>query len=101
MHWHRNSVTPPPAEASEADIARTYAAMAAQAEQQMAKIAALDQQVAQKAAEAESISATVDKLEAGLPFVTESAEVREKAMKMEYGNRVAFQLIGSVAYHFA
>ncbi|MDT9702355.1 hypothetical protein, partial [Streptomyces sp. P17] len=70
--------------------ARTRAAMAAQAEQQVAKIAALDQQIAQKTAEAEATSATVDKLEAGLPFVSETAEVREKAMKMEYGNRIAW-----------
>lgn len=80
----------PPADATAADIARTRAAMAAQAEQQVAKIAALDQQIAQKTAEAEATSATVDKLEAGLPFVSETAEVREKAMKMEYGNRIAW-----------
>ncbi|MDR3469085.1 MAG: HlyD family type I secretion periplasmic adaptor subunit [Xanthobacteraceae bacterium] len=80
----------PPADSTEAEIARTRAGMAAQAEQQVAKIAALDQQIAQKAAEAESTAATIDKLEAGLPFITETADVREKAMKMEYGNRIAF-----------
>jgi hemolysin D len=80
----------PPAEASEADVARTRAAMMAQAEQQVAKIAALDQQIAQKAAEAESGKATIEKFEAGMPFVAETAEVREKVMKMEYGNRIAY-----------
>jgi hemolysin D len=78
---------PPGAPAYE--VARTRAAMTAQAEQQAAKIAALGQQIAQKLAEADEVAATIAKLEAGLPFIEQTAEVREKLMKMEYGNRIA------------
>jgi membrane fusion protein, hemolysin D len=79
----------PPADAPAYEIARTRAAMLAQAEQQSAKLSALDQQVAQKAAEAEAIAATTAKLNAGLPIIEETAAVREKVMQMQYGNRIA------------
>jgi hemolysin D len=79
----------PPAGAPAYEVARTHAAMMAQAEQHAAKIAALDQQIAQKLAEADEVAATIAKLEAGLPFIEQAAEVREKLMKMEYGNRIA------------
>ena len=71
------------------EVARTRAAMQAQAEQQAAKMLALDQQIAQKAAEADGIAAMIDKIEAALPFIEETAEVREKVMKIEFGNRIA------------
>jgi len=71
------------------EVLRTRAAMLAQAEQQAAKLRALEQQIAQKDAETAEIIATIDKLEAGLPFVQETAELREKVMKMEFGNRIA------------
>ncbi|WP_426425317.1 HlyD family type I secretion periplasmic adaptor subunit [Bradyrhizobium genosp. A] len=80
--------TPPPG-APAYEVARTEATMAAQAEQQVAKIAALDQQIAQKDAEADSISAAIDKLEAGLPYLADTADIRKKAMQIEYGNRIA------------
>ena len=79
----------PPADAPPYDVARTPAAMLAQAEQQAAKIAAFDQQVAQKAAEAEQIATAIAKIEAALPFVLETAQIREKVMRMEFGNRLA------------
>lgn len=68
---------------------RTRMASLAQAEQQAAKISTLDQQIAQKTAEVESIAAVIDKLKSGLPYVTEAATMREKLMKMEFGNRIA------------
>jgi hemolysin D len=71
------------------EVTRTRAAMMAQAEQQIAKIAALEQQIAQKRAEADGNAAAIAKLEAGLPLVQETADVRQKAMKIEYGNRIA------------
>jgi hemolysin D len=80
--------TPPPG-APAYEVLRTRAATLAQSEQQAAKILALDQQIAQKAAEADGIVALIDKLEAGLPFIAETADVREKVMKMEFGNRIA------------
>jgi hemolysin D len=79
----------PPAGAPAYEVARTRAAMMAQAEQQIAKIGALDQQIAQKIAEAHSIAAAIDKIEAGLPFLADTADIRQKAMNIEYGNRIA------------
>src|SRR5262249_40949815 len=58
--------------------------------QQIAKIEALEQQIAQKQAEADSVKAGIDKIEAALPMVTETADVREKAMNIQYGNRIAY-----------
>jgi hemolysin D len=79
----------PPADAPAHEAARTRAAALAQAEQQAAKIASLDQQIAQKAAEAEAIAATIAKIKAGMPILEETAVVREKAMGIGYGNRIA------------
>jgi membrane fusion protein, hemolysin D len=79
----------PPADAPPYDVERTRAAMLAQAEQQAAKIAAFDKQIAQKAAEAEQIATAIAKIEAALPIVVETAQIREKVMRMEFGNRLA------------
>lgn len=78
-----------PKEASVAQIIRTRAAVTEQAAVQDNKIAAFDQQIAQKVAESEGIAATIAKLEASLPFVTEAADIRRKAMAIEFGNRIA------------
>jgi membrane fusion protein, hemolysin D len=79
----------PPKGAPAAQVARSHAAMVEQASAQENKVAALDQQIAQKIAEADEIAATVTKLEASLPFVTEQADIRRNAMKIEFGNRIA------------
>ena len=79
----------PPADASPHDVARTRAAMQAQADEQAAKIAALDHQIAQKVAEADETAATIAKLQDGLPWLEKTADLREKVMKMQYGNVVA------------
>jgi hemolysin D len=79
----------PPPEAPNYEVERTRAVMIAQANQQAAKIASLDQQIAQKSAESMSLEATIEKLRAGLPLAEETADIRRKAMMMEYGNRIA------------
>ncbi len=79
----------PPPEAPPAQVARTRATMVEQASAQQNKVGALDQQIAQKTAEAEGIAALIAKLEASLPFVTEEADIRRKAMAIEYGNKIA------------
>jgi hemolysin D len=79
----------PPPGTPNYEVTRTRAAMMAQAEQQLAKINALEQQIAQKRAEADGNAATIAKLTAGLPLIEETAQVREKVMKMEFGNRLA------------
>lgn len=80
----------PPSGTPAHDVARTRATMQAQADQQIAKVASLDQQIAQKNAEADSIKAAIDKIEAGLPFLADTADIRKKAMQIEYGNRIAY-----------
>jgi hemolysin D len=71
------------------EIARARANMVAQAEQQIAKVNGLNEQIAQRRAEVDGISATIEKIEAELPFLVETADIREKAMKIQYGNRIA------------
>jgi hemolysin D len=80
----------PPEGASELDLARTRSSMQAQASEQTAKLASLDQQIEQKLAEAQSITATIAKIDASLPLVEEGATVRRKAMEIQYGNRIAY-----------
>src|SRR5262249_22322631 len=63
----------PPRDAPDRDVARSRAAMMAQASEQDAKLAALDQQIAQKAAEADETEAMIAKLQASLPLVEEQA----------------------------
>jgi len=84
-----HDLAPPPG-ASELDTSRTRAAMLAQASEQMAKLSSLDQQIAQKRAEAQSVTATIAKIDATLPLVEESASIRRKAMEIEYGNHIAY-----------
>jgi hemolysin D len=80
----------PPADAPDREVIRTRAAMVAQAAEQDEKLASVEQQIAQKAAELEEVAAMIAKLEASLPFVEQEAEVRRKAMLIEFGNRVAY-----------
>jgi len=79
----------PPTDVPAYEIERTRVAMQAQAEQQAAKIASFDKQIAQKVAEADEIAAMITKLKAGLPILEQTADIREKAMNIEYGNRIA------------
>jgi len=79
----------PPPDAPADEVERTRVAMVAQATEQAAKLASIEQQIAQKNEEAEEIAATITKLTASLPMVEDLAELRRKAMQIEYGNRVA------------
>lgn len=64
----------PSADVPAYEVERTRSAMLAQANQQISKIAALDQQIDQKIAEAEAIAALIEKLKTGLPILQEVAE---------------------------
>ncbi|MBV8923701.1 HlyD family type I secretion periplasmic adaptor subunit [Bradyrhizobium sp.] len=79
-----------PPQASEAEVSKAQAAMLAQASEQEQKLAALDKQIDQKRAEMEEIEASIAKVQASLPLVKEEAGVREKAMKIEFGNKIAY-----------
>jgi hemolysin D len=79
-----------PAGAPEPDVARTRSAMKAQAAEQLAKLASIQRQIEQKAAEAQSITATIAKIDASLPLVEQGAAIRRKAMEIQYGNHIAY-----------
>lgn len=80
----------PPKEANATDLALAQAAMTAQMEQQGAKIADLDQQIAGKQSEAAEADATIEKLQASLPMVQAQEEVRRDLKDKEYGNKLAW-----------
>jgi hemolysin D len=84
----RDLVTP--VGASDADMARTRSSMKAQAAEQLAKLASINRQIEQKVAEAQSVTATIAKIDATLPLMAEEASVRQKAMEIQYGNRIAW-----------
>jgi hemolysin D len=79
----------PPAAAPPHAVMRTRGQMQAQADQQAAKLAALDHQIAQKVAEANETAATIAKLQDGLPWLEQTADIREKAKNLLYGNVIA------------
>ncbi|QOZ75367.1 HlyD family type I secretion periplasmic adaptor subunit [Bradyrhizobium sp. CCBAU 53351] len=79
-----------PAGASEVEIARARSAMLAQAAEQHAKLAAVMQQIDQKRAEAQSVTAAIAKIDATLPLLEETLTIRKKAMDIQYGNRIAW-----------
>jgi hemolysin D len=81
---------PIPQGASDTDAARTRATMQAQAAEQLAKLAAVNRQIEQKLAEAQSTTATIAKIDASMPLVEETAEIRRKAMQIEFGNHIAY-----------
>jgi hemolysin D len=79
---------PDNAPAHELEMARSF--IWAQATEQGAKIAALDQQIDQKRAESEEVRANIDKLQATLPLLQQKDDLRTKLLTMEYGNRFAW-----------
>jgi len=79
-----------PTGASEVDIARARSAMLAQASEQQAKLASVVQQIDQKRAEAQSVTAAISKIDATLPLLEETASIRKKAMEIQYGNHIAW-----------
>ncbi|MGJ4927438.1 HlyD family type I secretion periplasmic adaptor subunit [Bradyrhizobium sp. HKCCYLS2038] len=79
-----------PEGAAPTDVARTRAALQAQAAEQLSKLASNLQQIAQKRAEAQSIEATIAKIDAALPFLQETADIRRNAKEIQYGNQIAY-----------
>jgi hemolysin D len=80
----------PPDGAPQILVERTRADLAARAAEQAAKLATLDQQIAQKKAEGDEIAATVAKLQASTPILAEQVEVRRQAMQIQFGNKLAY-----------
>ena len=80
----------PPSDAPEDDVKAARAAMRAQAMEQQAKLAGLDQQIQAKLADAAEASAEIEKLQASLPLTGEQAEIRRQLKEMEFGNKLAW-----------
>jgi hemolysin D len=64
--------------------------MRSQAREQLAKLASIVRQIEQKKAEADSVVATIAKIDASMPLVEETASIRKKAMEIQYGNHIAY-----------
>jgi len=79
-----------PPEAPANLVARARANVVARAAEQAAKLASLDQQAAQKQAEAEEIAATIAKLQASTPILAQQVDVRQQAMNIQFGNKLAY-----------
>ncbi|WP_316229200.1 HlyD family type I secretion periplasmic adaptor subunit [Bradyrhizobium sp. SZCCHNR1070] len=79
-----------PEGAAPADIARSRATLQAQAAEQLSKLAGVTQQIEQKRAEAQSVQAAIAKIDATMPFLEETADIRRKAKEIQYGNQIAY-----------
>jgi hemolysin D len=79
---------PPDAGELELDVQRHM--MAAQAEEQEAKLAAIDRQLQQKQAELAGVRALIAKLDATMPLVSERADARRYLYQKEYGSKLTY-----------
>jgi hemolysin D len=80
----------PPAAADPALIAMQRNFLMAQTAEFRAKVAALDRQAAQKAAELATIKATIAKLEAVIPTIAERVKIRRVLNEKEYGSKLQY-----------
>ncbi|HUB45525.1 MAG TPA: HlyD family type I secretion periplasmic adaptor subunit [Acetobacteraceae bacterium] len=72
------------------EVAEAKAAAAARRAEEVAKLAALDQQIAGKQAEEAENTATIVKLTASLPWLAQKEQLREELLHNEFGNRLAW-----------
>ncbi|WP_316184267.1 MULTISPECIES: HlyD family type I secretion periplasmic adaptor subunit [unclassified Bradyrhizobium] len=79
-----------PAGVAPPELARADATLRAQAAEQLSKLAGVIQQIEQKRAEAQSVQAAIAKIDATMPLVEETAEIRRKAKEIQYGNQIAY-----------
>jgi hemolysin D len=80
----------PPEGASPALIEMNRQFLISQTAEQQAKLAALDRQVAQKEAERATTAATIAKIEATIPVVTQRVDVRKYLVAKEYGSKLQY-----------
>jgi hemolysin D len=78
----------PPQDAKPEDLALALAAMRAQAANEGAKLADLDQQIAAKVAEAEEAEAAADKLQASLPMVADQEKLLRELRDQKIGSKL-------------
>jgi hemolysin D len=80
----------PPEGASPPLIEMNRQFLISQTAEQQAKLAALDRQVAQKEAERATTAATIAKIEATIPVVTQRVDVRKYLVAKEYGSKLQY-----------
>jgi hemolysin D len=80
----------PPEGASPALIEMTRLFLISQTAEQQAKLAALDQQLAQKEAERAAVAATIGKLEATIPLLGERVDVRKQLYDKQLGSKLTY-----------
>ncbi len=78
----------PPADASQDQVQATAAAMQSQYAGQLAKLAALDGQIAQQQEKNGEAVATMAQLQASLQYAQQMAAVRDKALTLGVGSRI-------------
>ena len=76
--------------ASADDMAQARAALRAQLDGQLAKVAGLEQQISQKQSEAGEVSATIDKTNASLPMLEEKERLHARLREQGYGTSFAY-----------
>lgn len=82
-------VAPPP-DTTNADMVSAQASMRARAEEQRAKLADLEQQIAEKNSEIDTATASADRLRASLPLVQQQSDMREELLKLKYANQMSY-----------
>jgi hemolysin D len=71
------------------DVQQARAALAAQLDGQAAKVAGLDQQIAEKRAEVGEAAAMIDKTNASLPMLSEKARLHQRLKEQGFGTSFA------------
>ena len=79
---------PQGAKSAQIEVSRQY--LISQTAEQQAKLSALDRQIAQKQAERATTAATIAKIEATIPPLTERVEVRKYLMNKELGSKLSY-----------
>ena len=79
-----------PADATPDQVEQARAALQAQIDQQAAKLAGLDEQIAEKRAEAGEVEASVAKTNAGMPMLAEKARLHQRLHDQGFGTSFAY-----------
>ena len=80
----------PPDDGEPRMVLMAHQQMEAQAAEHGAKLDNLDRQIAQKEAEGREIAASIAKVEASLPLLTEQRDIRQTYVQREWGNRLTY-----------
>ncbi|MHB8530829.1 MAG: HlyD family type I secretion periplasmic adaptor subunit [Caulobacteraceae bacterium] len=83
------AIAAPPG-ASNDDLSQAKATLRAQADEQAAKVAGLDQQISEKRAEAAQVAAEIAKLNATIPMLAEKEHLHQKLHDEGYGTSFAY-----------